>query len=64
MNTLCGDTVMCRLDAGKRPIFRSQSPCTDISVRKSEVVNQPLCSVLSHNPNVLRLSLPSSFILK
>ena len=27
MNTSCGDTVKCRLDAGKSPIFRSQSPC-------------------------------------
>ena len=38
MNTSCGDTVKCRLDAGKSPIFRSQSPCTDISVRKSQRV--------------------------
>ena len=30
MNTSCGDTVKCRLDAGKSPIFRSQSPCTYI----------------------------------
>ena len=28
MNTSCGDTVKCRLDAGKSTIFRSQSPCT------------------------------------
>ena len=28
MNTSCADTVKCRLDAGKSPIFRSQSPCT------------------------------------
>ena len=28
MNTSRGDTVKCRLDAGKSPIFRSQSPCT------------------------------------
>ena len=38
VNTSCGDTVKCRLDAGKSPIFRSQSPCTDISVRKSQRV--------------------------
>ena len=38
MNTSCSDTVKCRLDAGKSPIFRSQSPCTDISVRKSQRV--------------------------
>ena len=36
MNTSCSDTVKCRLDAGKSPIFRSQSP--DISVRKSQRV--------------------------
>ena len=24
MNTSCGDTVKCRLDAGRSPIFRSQ----------------------------------------
>ena len=38
VNTSCGDTVKCRLDAGKSPIFRSQSPCPDISVRKSQRV--------------------------
>ena len=38
MNTQCGDTVKCLLDAGKSPIFRSQSPCMDISVRKSQRV--------------------------
>ena len=38
MNTSCGDTVKCLLDASKSPIFRSQSPCTDISVRKSQRV--------------------------
>ena len=27
-DTSCGDTVKSRLDAGKSPIFRSQSPCT------------------------------------
>ena len=38
VNTSCGDTVKCLLDAGKSPIFRSRSPCTDISVRKSQRV--------------------------
>ena len=38
VNTSCSDTVKCRLDAGKSPIFRSQSPCTEISVRKSQRV--------------------------
>ena len=33
MNSTCGDTVKCRLDAGKSPIFRSQSPCTYIYIR-------------------------------
>ena len=28
MNTSCGDTVKCRLDTGKSPIFGSQSLCT------------------------------------
>ena len=28
VNTSCGDTVKCRLDASKSPIFRLQSPCT------------------------------------
>ena len=37
VNTSCGDTVKCRLDAGKSPIFRSQSPCTDISVRNRDL---------------------------
>ena len=32
MNTSCGDTVKCRLDACKSPIFRSQSPCTYINI--------------------------------
>ena len=36
MNTSCGDTVKCRLDAGKSPIFRSQSPCTYIYVQESQ----------------------------
>ena len=50
MNTSCGDTVKCRLDPGKSPIFRSQSPCTGVGtvlgfrtyiyVRKSERVNE------------------------
>ena len=30
VNTSWGDTVKCRLDAGKSPIFRSQRPCTYI----------------------------------
>ena len=36
MNTSCGDTVKCLLDAGKSPIFRSQSPCTYIYVQESQ----------------------------
>ena len=36
MNTSCGDTVKCRLDAGKSPIFRSQSPCTYIYIYVQE----------------------------
>ena len=36
MNTSCGDTVKCRLDGGKSPIFRSQSPCTYIYVQESQ----------------------------
>ena len=32
MNTSCSDTVKCRLDAGKSPIFRSQNPCTYIYI--------------------------------
>ena len=35
VNISCGDTVKCRLDAGKSPIFRSQSPCTYIYVQES-----------------------------
>ena len=35
MNTSCGDTVKCRLDAGKSPIFQSQSPCTYIYTYRS-----------------------------
>ena len=38
VNTSCSDTIKCRLDAGKSPILRSQSPCTDISVRRSQRV--------------------------
>ena len=36
MNTSCGDTVKCRLHAGKSPIFRSQSPCVYIYVQESQ----------------------------
>ena len=36
MNTSCGDTVKCRLDAAKSPIFRSQSPCTYIYIYVQE----------------------------
>ena len=36
MNTSCGDTVKCRLDGGKSPIFRSQSPFTCIFVQESQ----------------------------
>ena len=36
MNTSCVDTVKCRLDAGKSPIFRLQSPCTYIYVQESQ----------------------------
>ena len=36
VNTLCVDTVKCRLDAGKSPIFLSQSPCTYIYVQESQ----------------------------
>ena len=36
VNTSCGDTVKCRLDAGKSPIFRSQSPCTYIYLQESQ----------------------------
>ena len=36
MNTSCGDTVTCRLDAGISPILRSQSPCTYIYVQESQ----------------------------
>ena len=36
VNTSCGDTVKFRLDAGKSPIFRSQSPCTYIYVQESQ----------------------------
>ena len=32
MNTSCGDTVKCRLDASKSRIFRSHSPCTYIYI--------------------------------
>ena len=35
MNTSCGDTVKCRLDAGKSPIFQSQRPCTYIYTYRS-----------------------------
>ena len=34
MNTSCSDTVKCRVDAGKSPIFRS--PCTYIYVQESQ----------------------------
>ena len=36
VNTSCGDTVKCRLDTGKSPIFRSQSPGTYINVQESQ----------------------------
>ena len=36
MNTSCGDTVKCLLDAGKSPIFQSQSLCTYIFVQESQ----------------------------
>ena len=36
VNTSCGDTVKCSLDAGKSPIFWSQSPCTYIYVQESQ----------------------------
>ena len=35
VNTSCGDTVKCRLDAGKSPIFPSQNPCTYIYTYRS-----------------------------
>ena len=35
VNSSWGDTVKCRLDAGKSPIFRSQSPCTYIYTYRS-----------------------------
>ena len=35
MNSSWADTVKCWLDAGKSPIFRSQSPCTYIYVQES-----------------------------
>ena len=35
MNSSWADTVKCRLDAGKSPIFRSQSPCTYIYTYRS-----------------------------
>ena len=38
VNISWGDTVKCRLDASKSPIFRSQSPCTYIYVRESQRV--------------------------
>ena len=38
VNSSWADTVKCLLDASKSPLFRSQSPCTDISVRKSQRV--------------------------
>ena len=31
VNSSWGDTVKCRLDAGKSPTFRSQSPCMYMS---------------------------------
>ena len=36
MNTSCGDTVKCRLDTGKSPIFLSQSQYTYMYVQESQ----------------------------
>ena len=43
VNTSCGDTIKCLLDAGKSPIFRSQSPCTYIWVVLRKCV--PMCDM-------------------
>ena len=49
MNSSWTDTVKCLLDAGKSPIFRSQSPCMYIYVQESQrfsdfVRNSTYCS--------------------
>ena len=36
VNSSWADTVRCLLDAGKRPMFRSQSLCTYIYVQESQ----------------------------